>query len=88
MQAEVSDTISASKWHAADGLRPRLMQGVGPHKHEFHLHQPAHKRSPHERFSRAYRSRAVATWKVPIGMTCLVHAFDAREARHVRRGGG
>jgi uncharacterized protein YndB with AHSA1/START domain len=23
--------------------------------------------------------RAVATWKVPTGMTCHVHAFDARE---------
>jgi uncharacterized protein YndB with AHSA1/START domain len=24
-------------------------------------------------------ARAVATWMVPIGMTCQVHAFDARE---------
>jgi uncharacterized protein YndB with AHSA1/START domain len=23
--------------------------------------------------------RAVATWKVPTGMTCRIHAFDARE---------
>ena len=25
-------------------------------------------------------SQAVATWNVPMGMTCHVHAFDAREA--------
>src|SRR5216684_4412067 len=24
-------------------------------------------------------ARAVSTWKVPTGMTCHVHAFDARE---------
>jgi uncharacterized protein YndB with AHSA1/START domain len=33
--------------------------------------------------ARVYRAlldaRAVATWKVPTGMTCQVHAFDPRE---------
>ena len=24
-------------------------------------------------------AHAIATWKVPIGMTCQVHEFDARE---------
>jgi uncharacterized protein YndB with AHSA1/START domain len=28
--------------------------------------------------------RAVATWKVPAGMTCHVHAFDAREGGSFR----
>lgn len=28
--------------------------------------------------------RAVATWKVPTGMTCRVHAFDAREGGSFR----
>ena len=28
--------------------------------------------------------RAVATWKVPTGMTCHVHAFDAREGGSFR----
>lgn len=28
--------------------------------------------------------RAVATWKVPSGMTCHVHAFDAREGGSFR----
>jgi uncharacterized protein YndB with AHSA1/START domain len=28
--------------------------------------------------------RAVAKWKVPIGMTCQVHAFDAREGGSFR----
>ncbi len=29
-------------------------------------------------------ARAVATWKVPDGMTCRVHAFDAREGGSIR----
>jgi uncharacterized protein YndB with AHSA1/START domain len=28
--------------------------------------------------------RAVATWKVPTGMTCQVHEFDAREGGSLR----
>jgi uncharacterized protein YndB with AHSA1/START domain len=29
-------------------------------------------------------SQAVATWNVPMGMTCHVHAFDAREGGSFR----
>ena len=29
-------------------------------------------------------ARAIATWKVPAGMTCHVHAFDAREGGSFR----
>ncbi|MDQ6604109.1 MAG: SRPBCC family protein [Chloroflexota bacterium] len=29
-------------------------------------------------------ARAIATWKVPDGMTCQVHAFDAREGGSIR----
>lgn len=29
-------------------------------------------------------ARAVAKWKVPAGMTCHVHAFDAREGGRLR----
>jgi uncharacterized protein YndB with AHSA1/START domain len=28
--------------------------------------------------------RAVATWKVPTGMTCHIHSFDAREGGSFR----
>ncbi len=38
--------------------------------------------------ARVYRAlldpRAVATWKVPTGMTCHVHSFDAREGGSFR----
>ena len=29
-------------------------------------------------------AHAIATWKVPIGMTCQVHEFDAREGGSIR----
>jgi uncharacterized protein YndB with AHSA1/START domain len=39
-----------------------------------------HAKAPRARVYRALLdARAVATWKVPTGMSCHVHSFDARE---------
>jgi uncharacterized protein YndB with AHSA1/START domain len=44
-----------------------------------------HIRAPREAVFRALVDpRAVAAWKVPDGMTCVVHAFDAREGGRFR----
>lgn len=44
-----------------------------------------HIRAPSANVYRALLDpRAVATWKVPTGMTCQVHAFDAREGGSFR----
>ncbi|MGB7651326.1 MAG: SRPBCC family protein [Gallionella sp.] len=44
-----------------------------------------HIRAPRASVYRALLDpRAVATWKVPTGMTCHVHAFDAREGGSFR----
>lgn len=44
-----------------------------------------HVNAPRERVYRALLdARAVATWRVPTGMTCHVHAFDAREGGSFR----
>jgi uncharacterized protein YndB with AHSA1/START domain len=41
--------------------------------------------APRERVYRALLdAREVASWKVPAGMTCQVHAFDAREGGSFR----
>ncbi len=45
----------------------------------YHIHAPR---------AMVYRAlldpRAIAKWKVPDGMTCLVHEFDAREGGSIR----
>ena len=44
-----------------------------------------HVRAPRSSVYRALLDpRAVATWKVPTGMTCHVHEFDAREGGRLR----
>jgi len=44
-----------------------------------------HVKAPRATIYRALlEARAVATWKVPTGMTCHVHAFDAREGGSFR----
>ena len=44
-----------------------------------------HVRAPRASVYRALlEPRAVATWKVPPGMTCHVHEFDAREGGRLR----
>src|SRR3990167_5036891 len=52
---------------------------VGRQRHEFYPHQPAHKSALASIYRALLDPRAVATWKVPTGMTSHVHAFDARE---------
>jgi uncharacterized protein YndB with AHSA1/START domain len=48
-----------------------------------HINQ--HIRAPRAKVYRALIDpRAVAIWKVPAGMTCHVHAFDAREGGSFR----
>jgi len=48
-------------------------------------HVSQHINAPRESVYRALLDpRAVAIWKVPAGMTCHVHAFDAREGGSFR----
>jgi uncharacterized protein YndB with AHSA1/START domain len=48
-------------------------------------HVSCHVNAPRASVYRALLdARAVATWKVPTGMTCQVHVFDAREGGSFR----
>lgn len=48
-------------------------------------HVSQHIRAPRSRVYRALLDpEAVALWKVPLGMTCCVHAFEAQEGGYFR----
>jgi uncharacterized protein YndB with AHSA1/START domain len=62
-----------------------MREGIEPAKSMSSMRINQHINAPRERVYRALLDpRAVATWKVPTGMTCHVHAFDAREGGSFR----
>jgi uncharacterized protein YndB with AHSA1/START domain len=52
--------------------------------HELDPHHSPRERAPRERYRALLDARAIATWRVPTGMTSHVHAFDAREGGSFR----
>jgi uncharacterized protein YndB with AHSA1/START domain len=57
---------------------------AGRFAHELNPHQLSGERARAIVYRALLDARAVATWKVPTGMTSHVHAFDAREGGRFR----